>query len=392
MRCWKAVLFSLVMLLLCALVWWSCADDECEGSDESADDDDDDGAPGDDDTDFRSEGEGSQGLQRDRLEGMFEKMGFLPYTAIQPVRNEPASNGYTRYYFSIDDLKCYDGSEANVAVSPGTVDNVLFFQEGGGASWPGYFLGFEIDFLRDIGFKNRNEGNPLKDWHFVYVPYCDNSVHSGDAETTEFGRTVYHQGLRHTAASAALARELFPNAKKVLVSGASAGGFGTLLGWAIVKSQFMDAKTYVMDDSGVGFWNPERPDTWKVLKESWNLRIPDDCEKCDSPIQTWLFDLYMDYDPQVRIGIFSSYHDFVISRMFLRMDANAFETLLMSVTNEIKAAHPKRFGRFFIQGNTHTCYWPLLPRGANTEVDGLSLYDWIDQLVNDSTGWDDRLE
>jgi hypothetical protein len=328
----------------------------------------------------------------DRAEQIFEELGFLSYLDIEPVRSEPAINGYTRYYFSTDDIQCYWGGEANVAVSRGTSNNVMFFMEGGGASWPGYSFAVQLDYLPDMGFKNRDPQNPLRDWNFVYVPYCDNSIHSGDADTIEFGRTVHHQGLRHTAAAAALARKLFPHPDKVLVTGSSAGGFGTYIAWPIVKSQYMDVDTYILDDSGDGFWDPGKPDDWETIKAAWNLHFPVECERCKGTIQTFIFELWMDIDPQLRVGMFSSWHDFIISRMFLRMDSEVFGDILNNVTSQIAYDYPGRFGRFIIRGSTHTCYEFILPGGANYPVDGVSLYEWIGQLVNDSPAWRSHIE
>jgi len=147
-----------------------------------------------------------------------------------------------------------------------------------------------------------------------------------------------------------------------------------------------------MDDSGTGFWNPDKPETWELLKETWNIKIPDECVKCRGTIQTYLFELYMEYDPQVRIGLFSSYRDWIISRLFLGMEPDRFQETLLTVTDEIKADYPERFNRFFVQGNTHTTYEFLLPGGPKRAIRGTSLYQWIGQLVNDDPAWEDLLE
>jgi hypothetical protein len=325
-------------------------------------------------------------------EQIFAELGFLPYLDIKPVSSEPSYNGYTVYTFSTSDIQCYHGGPANVAVSYGASDDVMFFMEGGGASWPGYSLDIDVDALFDLGYRNRDAVNPLRDWNFVYVPYCDDSIHTGDADDIEGGEEVHHRGLRQTAAAAALAGRLFPNAQRVLVTGASAGGFGTYEGWPIVKSQFMNARTYILSDSGVGFWNPSKPGTWATIKKAWNLHVPTECAQCSGTILTYLYELWMAIDPQLKVGMFSSWHDFVISRLFLQMDKDAFAELLRDVTDEVKADYPDRFARFLISGNSHTCYEPLLPGGPNYAVDGVSLYDWIGQLVYDETDWVDHLQ
>lgn len=381
--------FPIFLLLLSCLFLVSCdRDDDSSSDDKDADDDD-----NDDNNDNDNDNDTEQGgLQREKLEALFEELGFLPYLEINPIRRKDALNGYKRYFFDTTDIKCYNGSAASVAVSYGSGKNVMFFMESGGASWPGYSLALEVDILFDIGYRNRYPLNPLRDWHFVYVPYCDNSVHLGDSEAMENGKLVYHHGLRHTAAAVALMKKLFPNPDKILVSGASAGGFGTFMAWAIVKSQYMDTDTYVLGDSGVGFFNPDEPETWESIQKAWNVHIPDDCEKCNGSVLTYIYEVFMKYDPQVHIGMFTSYYDGIISHLFLDMERDAFRSLLMKVTNEIKTDYPERFARYFIKGGSHTCYAPLLRGGPKYEVNGLSLYEWIDRLVNDDPAWDDVLE
>jgi hypothetical protein len=154
----------------------------------------------------------------------------------------------------------------------------------------------------------------------------------------------------------------------------------------------MDVDTYIMNDSGTGFWNPDDPASWEVIKEAWNINIPDDCTKCGGTVQTYLYEVYLDYDPQLRIGLFSSRRDWIISRFFLGMDQDRFEETLLAVTDEIHADYPGRFKRFLVQGMTHTTYEFLLPGGPHRAIRGTTLYDWIGQLVNDDPAWRDLLE
>ena len=329
----------------------------------------------------------------DPLSVLFGDMGFEEYLAIRPVRSGPAPNGYTRYYFDLNDARCFDGEEANVAVSYGTSNNVMLFMEGGGARWPGDGgLAVNLDTTADWSFKSREADNPLRDWNFVYVPYCDASIHSGNNALEYDGMYHWHWGLRQAAAAVALMKRLFPAPDKVLVAGSSAGGFGTFVGWAIAKSEYRDTKTYVLNDSGCGFWNPDDPETWDLIERTWAVRIPPECARCEGTTPLFLYELYQDLDPQVRIGMFSSYQDWIMTHLFFNMDPAKFQADLVALTGELRAAHPDRYARFLIKGNSHTTYPPLLPAGPHYTVDGVSVYDWIDGLVNDDPDWPDLLE
>lgn len=376
---------------------------ETKDSDESAGSDDDpifssDYAFVDDDSDAwqddddQNPPEPDDDTGRQKLIDLFDEMGFAEYLDVTYTRVEEGRNGYTNYYYSLDDCRCFNGGEAHVAVSWGTENKVMLFMEGGGARWPGGGFAVNLDMPEDVGFKSRTPENPLRNWHFVYIPQCDNSIHSGDNIVDYGGHLRYHWGLRLTAAAVSLMTELFPDPEKVLVAGSSAGGFGTILGWAVAKSQYMDTDTYVLNDSGVGFWNPARLDTWETIKEAWNWPAADDCTKCQGTVQTYLYEKYLEYDPQVRIGMFTSYHDWLISDFFLGMDKDDFTVLLFLVTDEIRQGYSDRFNRFFIEGDTHTSYEFMLPGGPRYKIDGISFFDWIGQLVNDDSHWPDLLE
>lgn len=327
-----------------------------------------------------------------RLKNFLEQLGVAQYLDVRHTRTEPGKNNYTNYYYSLDDCRCFDGDEAHVSVSEGTSNKVMIFLEGGGARWPGGGFAVDLDMLMDISFKSRKEQNPLGDWHFVYVPYCDASIHSGDSVVEYDGQMRYHWGLRHTSAAVALTKQLFPDPEKILVAGSSAGGFGTFYGWAVTKYLFLETDTYILNDSGVGFWDPGQPETWQTIKSAWNLNIPEECVRCDGPILTYVYDLYFKYDDQVRIGMFTSYNDWIINRMFFQMDPADFESTLLTVTDDIHFENPSRFNRFFVTGNSHTSYEFLFPQGPEYQINGVSMYDWIDMLVNDDPAWPDLLE
>ncbi len=329
----------------------------------------------------------------DKLQDMFDRMEVDKYIGLEPAYSKPGPNGYTYYYFRKSDCRCTFGDEMKVAVHEGTENKVMLFMEGGGAEWPRGGFAVPLNFPWDIGFKSFDENNPLHEWSYVYVPHCDHSLHTGDNEVFFDGHTHYYHGLRQLSGAVTLMKKLFPNPEKIVVAGSSAGGYGTIMGWAVVKSQYLDTDTYIINDSGTGFWNPFAPATFETIKNTWNLPIPEDCVKCqDSTIMTYIYELYLKYDAQVRIGLFSSYRDFVISSLFLGMEADDFQDTLMTVTDEIHRDYPDRFKRFFIRGASHTTYEFILDEGPYRAIGGLSFYEWIGQLVNDEPAWADLLE
>ena len=72
--------------------------------------------------------------------------------------------------------------------------------------------------------------NPIADWSVVFVPYCDGSVFSGDADFDDDcdGQTDrYQRGLKNLSAGLDVTASTFPSPSRILLPGISAGGFGT---------------------------------------------------------------------------------------------------------------------------------------------------------------------
>ncbi len=191
-------------------------------------------------------------------------------------------------------------------------------------------------------------------------------------------------------------KRLHPTPDRIVLSGSSAGAFGTFMAYPMVRAAYPDTPVYVLNDSGVGFWNPEDVATWEVIKAAWNLRIPELCERCDETTFTYIYETYLANDPLLRIGMFSSYRDSIITGTFLKMDGDAFKELLVEVTGAIREVEPTRFGRFLVAGSTHTTYDAapavLFPKGGDYRIDGTSLFEWIEALITPGEAVPDLLE
>jgi hypothetical protein len=97
----------------------------------------------------------------------------------------------------------------------------------------------------------------------------------------------------------------------------------------------------------------------------------------------------LDRDPSLRVADFSSYQDAVIGGVFLGMEGPEFEALLRDATGKLHDSHPDRFQRFFVKGSGHTA---LLAGYYAVSVEGQTLLEWIQAMLNGSDEWQDRLE
>ena len=240
-----------------------------------------------------------------------------------------------------------------------------------------------------FGPTSADPDNPVARWNYIYVPTCDGSFHFGDAAADYDKDGVpdhFHNGLRQTSAAVSLMKKLFPNSRKILIAGSSNGGYGTFGATPIVRLAFPEARLYVMDDSGPGLFRPEAPALWPVLIKTWNLSpmLPPDCQKCQNQL-IYLFDWMLDHDPNLKIGLFTSYQDAVVSQV-VGMSGTENEQLLRTITTQIHHDHPNTFKRYFIQGDSH-CIADFY-----NQVNGVTVWKWLDAFVNNRTGWDDILE
>jgi len=240
-----------------------------------------------------------------------------------------------------------------------------------------------------FGPTSADPDNPVAAWNYIYVPTCDGSFHFGDAaaDYDQDGLADhFHNGLRQTSAAVSLMKELFPKSQKILVAGSSNGGYGTFGATPIVRLAFPEASLYVLNDSGPGLFRTKEPAVWPTLIETWNLApmLPANCAECRSQL-IYLFDWLLDRDPNLKIGMYSSYQDAVVSSV-VGMSGVENEQLLRATTDRFHQDHPDNFKRYFIQGDSH-CIADFY-----NQVNGVTVWSWLDALVNDRPGWDDILQ
>jgi hypothetical protein len=240
-----------------------------------------------------------------------------------------------------------------------------------------------------FGPTSADPDNPVANWNYIYVPTCDGSFHFGDAAADYDNDGVvdhFHNGLRQTSAAVSLAKELFPKTQKILIAGSSNGGYGTFGAAPIVRLAFPNASLYVLNDSGPGLFSTKEPAVWPILIKTWNLdpMLPADCPECKTQL-AYLFDWMLDHDSHLKIGMYSSYQDAVVSSV-VGMTGTENEQLLRETTTKFHQKHPDTFKRYFIEGDSH-CIADFY-----NQVNGVSVWSWLDTFVNDRSNWNDILE
>jgi hypothetical protein len=261
-----------------------------------------------------------------------------------------APSGWT--WYEIEGAICRDGSPTGFYVRPGTADKLMVYLEGGGAcSSPGFcsynpanvnqvLSGDGETVAGSIGgatagrqqpgpdgvFNIGQAENPFKDWNQIYVPYCTGDVHFGTRTNVMLpGVSSPQQFVGYTNMQKFIGRIVptFPKVTRVVLTGASAGGFGALLNYSMVQDAFANALVTVVDDSGPSFPdNPRYMPTClqKNWREIWGFSnsLPSDCTECKQADGGGLAEygkFLIRKHPHASIGVVSSMQDEVI-RLF----------------------------------------------------------------------------
>lgn len=125
-----------------------------------------------------------------------------------------------------------------------------------------------------------------RDWSLVYIPYCTGDVHVGDVTKIYYDPkeeaeplTWHHNGMKNTRAVMAWLKNNLPRPYKMLTTGCSAGGTGSLVQYYLNRTALQPNKSYLFNDSGPVFSAPvdqgvsEFPSIYlhEKIRKAWNL-------------------------------------------------------------------------------------------------------------------------
>jgi hypothetical protein len=184
-------------------------------------------------------------------------------------------------------------------------------------------------------FDFTNTANPFQNWNAVYVPYCTGDVHFGTLDNVDIPSDGVLPDLPnqhfvgHLNLESYIARIVptFPNLTQVLLTGASAGGFGAGLNYGMVQDSFGKIPVVVIDDSGPPFSVQYLPACLqKQWRELWGFdaALPSDCTECFNSDGSGLTDVvyyWLHKYPHAKVGVVTTMEDEVI-RLFFSQGLN----------------------------------------------------------------------
>lgn len=180
----------------------------------------------------------------------------------------------------------------------GRSKNLVVYFEGGGACWNDQTCSFPFDpaanpalpqvYAAQIPpgspadydgiFNAANKANPVKDWSFVYIPYCSGDVHTG-TRTRNYsyvftGATlpIHHGGYDNFMVVMDWVRKNVATPDQLLVAGSSAGGYGASANFPWVQKVFPKARLAVLADASQGVLSAGF-DAAEPGRNSWNPQL-----------------------------------------------------------------------------------------------------------------------
>lgn len=181
-----------------------------------------------------------------------ELLEFLWTLQMGELPNDYEKNKWYRY--TPESKICSDGTPYHGCLRIGTENKLMIMFCGGGVSVDDYtaarpsqlstepgtvdFYSGNVFLMGDVagrsGIASDKEPNPFKNWSVLFVPYASGDFHCGTNDyrynDKEKGEGIlYHHGYTNYRALIEKMKELVPAPEKLLVTGFSAGGFGTAL-------------------------------------------------------------------------------------------------------------------------------------------------------------------
>lgn len=288
----------------------------------------------------------------------------------------------------------------------GTVNRLVVFFDGGGACWDDatctrvglrdtprdenwlykaeLLPGDNPNAMQGI-FDLSNPANPLREWSFVFVPYCTGDVHSGSHTVTytnpQTGQpyTIHHRGSDNFQAVLAWMRQNFRAPDAILVTGSSAGAYGAATQYARVRDAFPRGRAVMLGDAGQGV---STPGFVTERNANWGYDLPRSVFG-DQPAEgTDIVGTLATHFPRDRFAQYTTAHDHVQVAYYALMGAqNACAAWTDSMSRALTTREQApNFRAYLAAGDTHTILRSPL---FYTETSGGEPFaTWLAELVD----------
>lgn len=244
-------------------------------------------------------------------------------------------------------------------------------------------------------FDLENPRNPVRDWSFVFVPYCTGDVHSGSNTATYTNPatgedfTIQHRGADNFRVVLEWVRANFDAPAEILVTGSSAGAYGAATHFGRVRDIFPAGRATMLGDAGQGVTTPGFLDQ---RNGNWRYDLPTSVFGRDAMLtdDDDIIELLAAHYPRDGFAQYTTAHDTTQSGFFALMGVrNACrrwtETMARDLTRRQRAGN---FRSYLAAGSTHTILRSPL---FYTETSGGAPFsEWFSELLTAADGSQNR--
>lgn len=300
------------------------------------------------------------------------------------------------------DTLCSDGTPYRYYELRASPKKLVVDFMGGGACWNDLTCGAgsntyvpnlsSVQAPGPVGIYDKGNGaNPVKDWSHVFVPYCTADVHLGNNVVKYKNGTVAHKGAVNTQAVLGDIFKKYPDLDQILVTGCSAGAYGSIMATPYLIRQYPEARVVQFGDAGLGV----APASFGAVGfKNWGAgsSIPDWVEGLKSLKQdasrldiATLYNVIGKTYPEARLSEVTSSTDttqigfYSLMKGILQPDqtvAAEWMTAALKQLNTLASTTPN-YSAYVYPGQQHCVI--NRPEFYSTTVSGIKLTDWLSQ-------------
>lgn len=299
------------------------------------------------------------------------------------------------------ETRCAHNTPYTYWVRPGTTNKLLIYFEGGGGCWDAETCAagstfYDDDVSPDDDPNGRTGGildsdnpdNPFSDYNMVFIPSCTGDVHWGSNVQTypkaDGGElTIYHHGFINASSALDWAYANIASPNSIFVTGCSAGSVGSIAHAPYIIEQYPGIPVTQLGDSlAFVFHRPVNVHTDYHAHDNFPDWIP--ALEAITPGELLMSDFYnavANYYPDYTFSQYNTEADNVQVRFYGAVggDTDDFPADLAANLTRIHEGS-SNFRSYTASGNLH-CIMPR-PQFYTTEVNGVRLRDWVNDLAN----------
>lgn len=251
-------------------------------------------------------------------------------------------------------------------------------------------------------FVRRDDTNPARDWNLVYFPYCTGDLHTGKRVADYVGAAGegqiewHHNGHPNNLLIVDWLAKEFGHIPRMLVSGCSAGGAGSLSNYYFLRKGLSVDRGYLLDDSGPVFPSAG-PSKYlhETIRSAWDIdavfkELPLEMNPDDlGQVNTLLADQFP--DDRLSITFFQRDMDYSVysyERFYPGIDKAGILELWAQDTKALTELYATRknlayFIPYWRERNNSHCGTVFDYVGTEIQEKGVDLGDFVNVLLDD---------